>query len=73
MIDLHLLDFVVWLILVMIIFMVGTSDSDTGLEGCACLVISGVFTFIWVLIFVSLDYNVIDLWLSFETNVNITF
>lgn len=71
--DIHFLDFVVWYILEWVIWRLLPDDLTHELGALIGLIIIGVFTIIYSIFFVFIDYNVSDIIGNILDNVNITW
>ena len=67
--EIHYVDWIVWLVLSIIYFKTGYPENDTGLEGCAVVLMWAVLSIIYAVIFY--HFNWIDIIVDFYKSLDI--
>ena len=70
--EINVLDFIVWLVVSIIILYVGNKDNDDAISLLVSLLIVVIFSFIYIILFVIIDYDMIDVFNYAFTKIKIT-
>ena len=70
--EINVLDFIVWLVVSIIILYVGNKDNDDAISLLVSLLIVVIFSFIYIILFVIIDYDMIDVFNYVFTKIKIT-
>lgn len=70
--EINVLDFIVWLVVSIIILYVGNKDNDDAISLLVSLVIVLIFSFTYIILFVVIDYDMIDVFNYAFTKIKIT-